>query len=285
MKLTRYGRLGEEKPGIIDLDGNMRDLSKIIDDIDASLLNNDLLIHKLTHVNPNDLPLVDPSMRLGACIKPGKLICIGFNSKLHNQQLGMIPATHKDITVFMKPTCCICGANDPILYTKNMKKLDWEAELGVIIAKKGKYIPFDKAMDYVFGYACINDLSERYWQFEMNDTQFTKGKCFDNSAPIGPYLVSKDEINDASNLQIQLWINDVLRQDFNTQEYIHDVKEIISYLSQFFTLYPGDVISMGSAPGNALSWGDEFFLKPKDKVILNITGLGMQQQIVIDESI
>ena len=164
-----------------------------------------------------------------------------------------------------------------------MKKLDWEAELGVVIGKKGKYISKEAASDHILGYTCINDLSERYLQLETADTQYTKGKGFDNAAPIGPYLVTKDEVMDSSDLGIKLWVNGVLKQVFNTGDYIHSDVEVVRYLSQYFTLYPGDIISMGSAPGSARSWGDGQFLKPDDKVVFTIQGLGQQEQVVIVE--
>ena len=169
------------------------------------------------------------------------------------------------------------------MHTRYTKKLDWEAELGVVIGKKGKYIEKQCAKDYIFGYTCINDLSERFLQLETMDKQFTKGKCFDNAAPIGPYLVTKDEVPNASDLHIQLWVNGILMQNFNTRDYIHNDEEVVSYLSQYFTLYPGDIISMGSAPGSANAWGNDKFLRPDDKVVLAITGLGQQEQVVVVE--
>lgn len=284
MKLVRYGNLGEEKPGMIDEQGNIRDLSKYITDFSPQHLSNLDHISSLKKLNVDQLPLVNKDTRLGSCVgMPGKVICIGFNSKLHTQQMGISPISEGEMVVFMKPSCSVCGPYDPILYTRHTKKLDWEAELGVVIGKKGKYIPKEEAGEYVLGYACINDLSERYLQLETGDTQFTKGKGFDNAAPIGPYLVTKDEVPNSDNLQIKLWVNGELRQNFNTSDYIHNEAEVISYLSQYFTLYPGDVISMGSAPGNAKSWGEDMFLKPGDKVVMSIAELGKQEKTVIVE--
>lgn len=284
MKLVRYGNLGEEKPGIVDEQGNIRDLSKYITDFSPLYLGNDEFMSSLKSLNLDQLPIIDKETRLGACVgMPGKVICIGYNSRLHTQQMGISPLAEGEMVVFMKPSSSICGAYDPILYTRLTKKLDWEAELGVIIGKKGKYIPREEARDYILGYACINDLSERYLQLETGDTQYTKGKGFDNAAPIGPYLVTKDEIPNSSNLQIKLWVNDELRQDFNTSDYIHNDEKVISYVSQYFTLYPGDVISMGSAPGNAKFWGEHMFLKPDDRVVLAISGLGQQEKTVVIE--
>ena len=284
MKWVRYGAIGEEKPGIIDEQGNIRDLSNYLIDFNPQSLGNVTLMDQLKNLHIDILPLISKNVRLGSCIgMPGKVICVGYNSTLHTQQMGISPINETDMLVFMKPTCSVCGPYDPILYTRHMKKLDWEAELGIVIGKKGKYITKEKAKDYILGYTCINDLSERYFQLETTDTQYTKAKGFDNAAPIGPYLVTKDEIADANNLQIKLWVNGELRQDFNTCDYIHNDAEVISYLSQYFTLYPGDIISMGSAPGNAKSWGENMFLKPNDKIILAIMGLGQQEQTVIIE--
>lgn len=284
MKLLRFGLLGQEKPGVLDLDGRIRDLSGYIDTFNPSRLSDETLLQAIKKINLFSLPLVDEPVRIGACIDtPGKIICIGFNSRAHAAEMGFSIVNEEEMVVFMKPSCVACGPNDSIIYSKHTQKLDWEGELAFVIGKKGKYIPLDKAKDYILGYLCMNDLSERYLQLETRDKQFTKGKCFDNSAPIGPYLVTKDEIENSSNLQIKLWVNDVLRQDFNTRDYIHNDQEIVSYLSKYFTLYPGDIISMGSAPGSAHSSTDKAFLKPNDKVVLSIDFLGIQEQTVVLE--
>ncbi len=281
MKFIRYGKLGEEKPGTVDHQGNLRDLSAHIIDFNPQTIANSASLAHLQSLDIEQLPIVDKHTRIGACIgNPGKMICIGYNSRLHTEQMGVSPISAGEMLIFLKPTSSICGPYDPILYTRHMKKLDWEAELGIVIGKKGKYITAASAKDYILGYTCINDLSERYYQLETEDTQYTKGKGFDNAAPIGPYLVTKNDIPHSSDLQIKLWVNDALRQDFNTNDYIHNDEEIISYLSQYFTLYPGDIISMGSAPGSAKSWGENMFLKPNDSVRLSIVGLGQQEQIV-----
>lgn len=284
MKLVRYGEVGEEKPGMVDEQGNLWDLSPFIADFNPYTLGDKALINQLNALKTTHLKSVDPKLRLGACVDlPGKMICVGFNSRLHTQQMGISPISAQDMVVFMKPSSAVCGPYDPILYTRNMKKLDWEAELGIIIGKQGKYIKKEEAKEYILGYTCVDDLSDRYLQLETEDKQFTKGKCFDNSAPIGPYLVTKDEIPDSNNLQIRLWVNGVMRQDFNTSDYIHNDEAVVSYLSQYFTLYPGDIISMGSGPGNAISWGENMFLKPGDEVLFSITGLGQQIKRVIKE--
>ncbi|HBI22334.1 MAG TPA: 2-hydroxyhepta-2,4-diene-1,7-dioate isomerase [Legionella sp.] len=284
MRWVRFGEMGAEKPGLLDTDGHIRDVSGFISDVNPSSLGNMDLMAQLKTIDLGLLPIVDPSVRIGACVgMPGKLICVGFNSRLHAKEMGVQPVAETEMVVFFKPTCAICGPFDPILYTRNMKKLDWEAELGVVIGKKGKYIPIEAASDYILGYTCINDLSERYLQLETGDKQYTKGKGFDNAAPIGPYLVTKEDVSDSSDLNIKLWVNGVLRQAFNTGDYIHSDVEVVSYLSQYFTLYPGDIISMGSAPGSARSWGEGIFLKPNDQIVFTIQGLGQQEQVVVVE--
>jgi 2-keto-4-pentenoate hydratase/2-oxohepta-3-ene-1,7-dioic acid hydratase in catechol pathway len=284
MKLVRYGESGFEKPGVIDTQGHVRDLFHYLTDIDPKTLADPLLLAQLNAININYLPCVDDGVRLGPVVgNPGKIIHVGFNSKSHTEELGFEVLEKKEMLIFMKPSACACGANDPIIYTRCMKKLDWEAELAVVIGRQGKYIAKDQAHEYIFGYTCMNDLSERYLQFETQDSQFTKGKCFDHAAPIGPYLVTRDDIADSSVLDIKLWVNGLLRQDFNTCDYINNDAEVISYVSHYFTLYPGDVISLGSAPGNAKFWGDDQFLKPGDSVRLMITALGEQNQQVIAE--
>ncbi|MDA9272203.1 fumarylacetoacetate hydrolase family protein [bacterium] len=285
MKLLRYGNPGEEKPGILDYQGNIRDISAYIHDLNSRTLGHLPTLNQLKTLDLTQLPLIDKATRIGACIDMfGKILCVGFNSRLHAKEMGVMPLVGSEMLVFMKPNSSVCGPFDPILHTRHTKKLDWEAELAIVIGKQGKYISEADASDYILGYACFNDLSERYLQLETADKQFTKAKGFDNAAPLGPYLVTKDEIVDSSNLEIKLWVNDELRQDFNTGDYIHNDIQVISYLSQYFTLYPGDIISMGSAPGSAKSWG-EAFLKPGDRVTMAIVGLGQQEQQVIIEPI
>ena len=285
MKFLRYGGVGKEKPGLLDDKGQIRDLSQYVSDFNPHTLCDHELMCRLHTLRVDDLPLVSPGVRIGACVgMPGKIICVGYNSRRHAKEMGQSVLTDRDMLVFMKPSSSVCGPYDPILYTRLMKKLDWEAELGIVIGKQGKYITKENAREYILGYTCINDLSERFLQLETEDTQYTKAKGFDNAAPMGPYLVTKDDVVDPSNLHIMLWVNGDLRQDFNTADYIHNDEAVVSYLSQYFTLYPGDVISMGSAPGSAAAWGNDLFLKPKDKVVLSITGLGKQEQMVIVES-
>lgn len=284
MKLFRHGESGHEKPGMLDTSGILRDLSGHLVDLDPYHLPDEAGLKQLQALDIETLPVLDPSVHITACLaRPGKLICIGLNSALHTRELGLNLMPKQDMLLFMKPTSAICGPHDPILYTRMTQKLDWEAELGIVIGKQGKYIQQEDARDYIFGYTCVNDLSERFLQLECGDSQFTKGKCFDNAAPIGPYIVTKDGIDDPNQLNINLWVNHQLRQAFNTRDYIHNDLAVVSYVSQYFTLYPGDIISMGSAPGNAKSWGEDQYLKPGDEVVLSIEGLGTQRQTVIHE--
>jgi 2-keto-4-pentenoate hydratase/2-oxohepta-3-ene-1,7-dioic acid hydratase in catechol pathway len=285
MKLLRYGERGHEKPGLLDASGCIRDLSKYLIDFDPKHLANQAILTRLQDLDIESLPVIEPSVRLGACVgSPGKIIFVGLNSARHTKELGLSLMPEDEMLVFMKPTSAACGPHDPILYTRLTQKLDWEAELGMVIGKQGKYIDVEKAHDYIVGYTCVNDLSERFLQLECGDSQFTKGKCFDNAAPLGPYLVTKDEVEDPNQLEVNLWVNKKLRQAFNTRDYIHDDRAVVSYVSQYFTLYPGDIISMGSAPGNAKYWGEDQYLKPDDEVVLSIEGLGTQRQIVIHET-
>ncbi len=284
MKLLRHGVFGEEKPGVLDKNNIMRDLSKYFSDFNSIELAHPEFLDKLNKIDISKLPEVDAAVRLGASVgTPGKIVCVGFNSALHTEQLGMRPFPENDMLLFLKAGSSVCGPNDPILHTRLTQKLDWEAELAIVIGKQGKYIEKHEARDFILGYTCMNDLSERFLQFEVGDSQFTKGKCFDNAAPLGPYLVTKDEIRNPNDLAVNLWVNQALRQAFNTGNYIHDDVSVVSYISQYFTLYPGDIISMGSAPGNAQYWGPEHFLKPGDEVVFSIEHLGQQSQVVIVE--
>ena len=193
MKLVRYGNLDEEKPGILDEHGNIRDISAYVSDINAVSLRDLAFMNQLKKLDLNKLPLINKKIRIGACVgSPGKLICVGFNSLMHAKEMGATIIGKGEMVVFLKAVSSICGPHDSILHTRHTKKLDWEAELGVVIGKKGKYIEKEAAKDYILGYTCINDLSERFLQLETQDKQYTKGKCFDHAAPIGPWLVTKD---------------------------------------------------------------------------------------------
>lgn len=284
MKLLRYGEAGQERPGILDPRGNIRDASSVVRDLDPQCLGRVDLAETLSSLDVAALPVVKNDLRVGPCVgRPGKVMCVGFNSRMHTKQMGHELPEGDDMLIFLKPVTAVSGPNDPILYSRYTKKLDWEAELGVVIGRRGRYIEKASARDHILGYTCVNDISDRFWQFETDDKQYTKGKGFDGFAPIGPYIVTQDEILDPGKLSVKLWVNGELRQDFNTGDYIHGAEEAVSYLSRFFTLEPGDVIAMGSGPGNAKSWGEDKFLKPGDRVTFEIAGLGRQEQTVVRE--
>lgn len=283
MKLLRFGAKGFERPGILDDFQNIRDLSSYIDEINPATIADVSKWIDLRLLDVNKLPIISGE-RIGAPIaNPGKLVFIGFNSKEHANELGIDISNHIEPTIFLKPNSSISGPNDSILYSHKMQKLDWEAELAIIIGKEGKYISIDNAQEYIFGYTCCNDLSDRFLQFDIHDTQFTKGKCFDGAAPLGPYIVTSDEISNSSNLQLKLWVNGELRQDYNSGNYILNDLSIVAFVSNYFTLFPGDIISMGSAPGCAKTWNNSY-LKPNDIIEFEISSVGRQQQKVILEN-
>ena len=281
MKLLRYGEKGKEKPGVLDAMGNIRDLSNEISDIAGKNLLPEQ-IKKLTKINIDKLPKINSDVRLGPCVgQIGKFICIGLNYSDHAAETGAtIP---KEPIVFSKMTSAICGPNDDIVIPKNSKKTDWEVELGVIIGMGGKYISKKEALNHVAGYCVINDVSEREYQLE-HCGQWVKGKSCDTFGPIGPWLVTSDEVIDPQNLDLWLEVDEHLYQHSNTNKMVFTVSNLVSYLSQFFTLYPGDVISTGTPPGVGLGIKPEpIFLKPGQSIRLGITGLGEQRQKTVAE--
>lgn len=278
MKLVRYGLPGKEKPGMIDGNGNVRDLSGMMDDFTAEWLSDSALAQ--IAVLPHDkLPLVPGHPRLGIPVAHvGKYIAIGINYTEHAKEAGMrLP---KEPIVFMKAVTCLCGATDNIMLPKDSKKSDWEIELGVIIGKKAQYITREEALDHVAGYCVANDLSEREFQIERG-TQWDKGKGCDTFGPVGPWLVTKDDVPDPQNLDMYLDVNGVRMQTGNTRTMIFSVAEIVSYLSHFMTLLPGDIIATGTPPGVGMARDPQVFLKPGDKVKAGIAGLGEQNQDVV----
>ena len=278
MKLLRFGPPGEEKPGILDADGVIRDLSGHVDDIAGAVLS-DAGLAKLAAVDLASLPAVDGATRLGPCVGgTGKFICIGLNYSDHAAETGA--AVPPEPIIFMKASSAICGPNDPILIPRGSEKTDWEVELAVIIGKPAKYVSEDEALDYVAGYAVANDVSERAFQAERAG-QWTKGKSCDNFGQTGPWLVTRDEVADPQNLAMWLDVNGTRMQDGSTKTMVYGVKHLVSYLSQFFTLHPGDIISTGTPPGVGLGMKPPQFLKAGDVVTLGIEGLGDQRQDVI----
>lgn len=281
MKLLRYGKVGAEKPGMMDDEGNIRSLAGIIDDIDATTISEQSL-QKLQQVDLQSLPIVDANTRIGACVNGvGKFLCIGLNYSDHAAESGMeLPS---EPVLFMKATSSISGPNDSVLLPRNSKKSDWEVELGVVIGKEAKYVTEQQAMDYVAGFCLINDLSERQFQLEMQGT-WDKGKGCDTFGPIGPWLVTKDEVGDFDKLGMWLTVNGKKYQNGNTNTMVYKVPFLISYLSQFMSLQPGDVISTGTPPGVGLGQNPPVYLQRGDKIVLGIDKLGTQHQRVITEA-
>lgn len=278
MKLLRFGFNGEEKPGIVDADGRVRDLSGIVPDISGAVLSDEGM-QAIRDADITTLPIVSADKRLGPCVVgTGKFICIGLNYADHAAESGMDVPTEP--VIFMKATSAICGPNDPIIIPRGSEKTDWEVELAVIIGKRAKYVTEADAMDYVAGYAVTNDVSERAFQLERLG-QWTKGKSCDNYGQIGPWLVTRDEIKDPQNMTMWLTVNGKTMQNGSTKTMVYGVAHIVSYLSQFMSLQPGDVISTGTPPGVGMGKNPQQYLRPGDVVELGITGLGQQRQDVI----
>ncbi len=281
MKLLRHGPLGSEKPGLVHADGTIRDLTGVVPDISGAVLS-DAGIAALARIDASALPIVPAGTRLGACVGgTGKFICIGLNYSDHAAETGA--AVPPEPIIFMKATSAICGPEDPIIMPRGSQKTDWEVELAVIIGTKAKYVSEDQAMAHVAGYALTNDVSERAFQVERSG-QWTKGKSCDTFGPIGPWLVTRDAIADPQNLKMWLTVNGQTMQDGSTRTMVYGVKFLVSYLSQFMTLHPGDVISTGTPPGVGLGLKPPRYLKAGDVVELGIEGLGSARQDVIADA-
>ena len=278
MKLVRYGRPGHEKPGLIDQDGKLRDLSGIVDDIGPAELS-DKTLAKLAKLKPAKLPAVRGKPRFGTPVSGvGKFIGIGLNYSDHAAESGMpIPA---EPIVFMKAVTSLSGPDDDVMLPKDFSKADWEVELGIVIGTKAQYVSANSALDYVAGYCLINDVSERAFQLERGP-QWDKGKGCDTFGPVGPWLVTKDEIPNPQRLGMWLDINGERRQTGNTRTMIFSVAKIVSYLSRFMTLMPGDIIATGTPPGVGMGMKPQQFLAPGDEMHLSIEGLGEQRQKVV----
>ena len=278
MKLVRYGATGQEKPGMIDADGTLRDLSAHVADITGATLG-DESIAKLRALDPATLPAVEGNPRMGACVGDiGKFMCIGLNYADHAAETGADIPEHP--ILFMKANSAITGPNDDVVMPRGSVKTDWEVELGVVIGKAAKYVSEEEALDYVAGYCLCNDVSERHFQTSLTG-QWTKGKSCDTFGPTGPWLVTRDEVGDPQNLDMWLDVNGKRMQTGNTKTMIFTVAQVISHLSQLFTLHPGDVISTGTPPGVGMGIKPEpVHLKDGDVMELSIQGLGMQRQNV-----
>ena len=277
MKLLRYGPQGTEKPGMMAADGTIRDLSGHIDDLAGAELS-DAALDQLRAIDVNSLPVVEGSARLGPCVgNIGKFVCIGLNYADHAAESGM--ALPEEPVIFFKATSAITGPNDDVEIPRHSVKTDWEVELGVVIGKAAKYISKKEALDHVAGYCVINDLSERDFQLHRSG-QWVKGKSADTFGPIGPWMVTRDEVPDPQNLAMYLEVNGHRYQAGSTKTMHFDVATIVSHLSQFMSLQPGDVISTGTPPGVGMGQKPETYLKPGDVIELEIEGLGKQRQNV-----
>ena len=278
MKLLRVGKKGTEKPAALDKDGKIRDISSYIHDLEPETLNFQQ-IDKLKEINLETLPEISSSERIGACVNnPKKFIAIGLNYSDHAKETGAEPPSEP--IVFMKATSSISGPNDDIEISKDSKKLDWEVELGIIIGKDAKHISKSQSQAHILGYCLVNDVSEREWQIEKMG-QWVKGKSHDTFGPVGPYLITKDEIKDINNLNLSLDVNGKRMQTGNTNTMIFNVDMIVSYLSNFMTLQIGDIITTGTPPGVGMGMKPQQFLKAGDEIELTIDNLGKQRSKVV----
>ena len=278
MKLLRYGPAGHEKPGLMDNDGNIRSLADHVSDIDGSTIS-DETVATLNQLDTNDLPIVDNDVRLGPCVgNVGKFLCIGLNYSDHAAESGM--SVPPEPEMFTKATSAVCGPDDDIVKPLNSDKLDWEVELAIIIGKHTSYVSEEEAADHIAGYCVCNDVSERTFQLEKG-SQWDKGKGCDTFGPIGPWLVTRDEVENPLDLNMWLEVNGHRYQDGNTQTMVFGPAFIVSYLSQFMSLQPGDVISSGTPPGVGLGQKPPVYLSVGDKIELGIDGLGTQNQTVV----
>ncbi len=294
MKLVRYGKLGREKPGIIDNEGNLRDLSSKLKDIDGKTINPNSL-KLIQRVNLKKLNIVKGRPRIGVPVSQiGKIVCIGLNYIDHAKEVGApLP---KEPIIFLKPTSSLSGPFDEVMLPRGIllkkgknksrlvdsKRSDWEVELGVVIGDKARSVSESKAMQYIAGYTVINDVSERAYQLDAAAGQWTRGKACDTFCPIGPWLVTKDEVARPQNLSIWLELNGKKVQDGNTKTMVFNIKELVSYVSHYMTLYPGDIIATGTPPGVGMGMKPPRYLKKGDVMKLGIDGLGIQSQTVIN---
>jgi len=278
MKLLRIGEKGREKPAALDNNGKIRDISSHIKDLNPSDLNFET-ISKIQNLDLSNLPEISSSERLGACITdPGKFVAIGLNYSDHAAETGAAVPTEP--IMFMKATSSICGPNDDVEIVSGSKKLDWEVELGIVIGKNAKHISENQSQEHILGYCLVNDVSEREWQIEKMG-QWVKGKSHDTYGPIGPYLVTKDEIKDVNNLNMTLDVNGERMQTGNTNTMIFNVDIIVSYVSKFMSLQAGDIITTGTPPGVGMGKKPQVFLKAGDQMKLSIENLGEQSSKVV----
>ena len=275
MKLLRYGPKGQEKPGLLDAEGRLRALDGVVPDIDGEAFSS-AGMDRLRRADPASLPLVEGNPRLGPCVgKVGKMICIGLNYSDHAAESGMqVPP---EPVIFMKATSAICGPNDDVEIPRGSEQTDWEVELGVVIGREAKYVDESAAFDHVAGYCVVNDVSERHFQTQRSG-QWVKGKSHDTFGPLGPWLVTRDEVPDPNDLAMWLEVDGHRYQDGSTRTMVYKVPFLVSYLSQFMSLQPGDVISTGTPPGVGLGQKPPVYLRPGQTMRLGVAGLGEQTQ-------
>ena len=278
MKLLRYGEMGQERPALLDANGQIRDLSGAVDDIAEDTLTPEGLA-RLEEIDPETLPLVEGEPRIGACVgHVGKLICVGLNYADHAAEAGMdLPP---EPILFMKATSSICGPNDDIRIPRGSEKTDWEVELGIVIGKEARYLEPEEAMDHVAGYCVVNDISERAFQIERAG-QWVKGKSADTFGPIGPWTVTRDEVADPQDLGLWLSVDGQKYQDGTTRTMVFGVAHLVHYISQFMSLQPGDIIATGTPPGVGMGQTPQTFLRAGQVMELGIEGLGQQRQRTI----
>ena len=282
MKLVRCGLPGDERPGLIDAHSIIRDLSDHVEDIDGRILD-DSHLAQLRGLDPTTLPEIDPQMRHAPCIaNVGKFLCIGLNFYDHAKETGLpIPANP---ILFMKATSSISGAHDDIIRPRHATQIDWEVELGVVIGKPAKYVSEDNALEYVAGYCVVNDLSERHFQMQLSG-QWTKGKSCDGFGPVGPYLLTRDQLPDPQNLNMSVAVNGTIMQSGNSRNMIFSVGQIIAHLSELMTLHPGDIIATGTPAGVGMGQKPvPQYLQDGDEIVTTISGLGSQRQLVVKEN-
>jgi len=275
MRFVRYGKIGSERPGTVDAQGRIRDISGLVGDLSGSELAG------LSGLDVSDCPLVPGDPRLGVPVAGvGKFVCVGLNYTDHAAENAMQPP--REPIIFLKATSSLAGAHDPLCLPKGSHKADWEVELGVVIGRTAKYVSEDTALDHVAGYALVNDVSDRSFQIERAG-QWTKGKSADSFGPVGPWLVTPEALGDPQDLTLKLWVNGVLRQNGHTGQMIYSVARIISYLSQFMSLQPGDIIATGTPAGVGMGMRPPQYLQPGDVVEAEIAGLGRQRQRVAQD--
>lgn len=278
MKLLRYGPAGAELPGILDKDGKIRDLSSMVPDIDLRTVGLDRLLG-LKRIDPASLPVIRDDVRIGVPVaNVGKFVAIGLNYRDHAIEANLEIPTEP--VVFMKATSCLSGPNDDIVVPRSAKKVDWEVELGIVIGATARSVDESTASRYIAGYTLVNDVSERSYQLERGGT-WDKGKSFDSFGPVGPYLVTADELSDPQNLEMWLEVNGVRKQHGNTRTMIFSCAKLVSYVSEVMTLFPGDIITTGTPPGVGMGMSPPQYLNPGDTVRLEIHPLGVQQQRVV----